>query len=216
MCDMKKLRMMTVLGLCLCLMVSVAGCGAQSPSTMQTTVPETTVPETTVPETTVPETTVPETTIPETAGETADLVATDTAGGLARVYLPEEVQVMTDEKYAENGWQIAAQSDDVLILGAREDRAMFEANDTEFPENMLEYIIFLSTINEFPDDFYSTPEGRFYTTYQSTVNGEPKFFYLLLAQGEDAFWMVHFLCDAEDAEAYLPQFELWGSAMELK
>ena len=38
----------------------------------------------------------------------------------------------------------------------------------------------------------------------------------MLAQGEDAYWMVHFICDPELAERYEPDFSFWAQLMMLK
>lgn len=221
---MKKTWKILALTVCLCLLAGcVTACGSAGTKTRPG---ETAAPTQTAP---AEETAPPETPAEETgpsAGTGADdtrdgedgtvsLITTSTAGGRAVVYLPAEIEVVTDGSYEEMGWQLAAMGGDVLILGAREDRAMFEENGIEFPENMLEYIVFLSENNEFPNEFSSTDGGRFYTTYEGTLNGERTFYYLLLAQGDDAWWMVHFVCPAETREDYEPWFEFYGSMMEL-
>lgn len=220
---MKKLQRSIALILFLCLAAGcLTGCNGESSSATEATQAQTgtatvsteaeEMKESETTQKATEETTVPETTEDATQKPSEDLVATDTAGDLARVYLPEEYGFITDGNIEAQGWKFGATNEDVLILGARMDRAQFEDNGREFPESITEYVSLVYADAE----LYPVGDDRFYAIALSSVNEEPMFYFLLFAEGEDAFWEVHFICHMSQSTTLQPYFELWGSLMELK
>lgn len=186
---MKKSRTLFVLVLCLALCLSLWGCTSNGPSDAGN----------------------------ETVPSVEDgLVGTVTASGLATVYLPPELAVVSDDSYSKLGWQIAARSEELLVLGAREDKALFEESDTSFPESLEGYVAFLNEANAFEDPIALQDNGLYATSYVGALEESDMYIYVFAAQGEDAYWMVHFACPASQQTKYEALFPHWAELMVLK
>lgn len=144
------------------------------------------------------------------------LVGTVTAGGLATVYLPEEVAVVANDSYSSLGWQIAARSGEVLILGTREDADLFAESDLEFPETLADYAAFLNEKNQFEKPLTLNENGCWTTTYTGNMEKQEMYFFMVASEVEDAYWSVHFACNVDQTADYEELFPYWASLMELK
>ena len=186
---MKNHRIVLILVLCLTLCLSLWGCSSRGPSDIgNETVPS----------------------VEE------GLVSTVTAGGLATVYLPPNLAVVSDDSYSKLGWQIAARNDDLLVLGAREDKALFAESSVSFPESLEDYVAFLNETNAFENPIALQDNGLYATSYVGELAGNEMYIYVFAAQGQDTYWMVHLACPASQQAKYEAIFPHWAELMELK
>lgn len=78
-----------------------------------------------------------------------------------------------------------------------------------------DYIQIIEDANEnikFTLDSYGNPS----TTYPAENDGVEMIYYVTVRKGSDAFWMINFAGLEEEKDIRIPQFELWGSTIELK
>ena len=152
----------------------------------------------------------------ETVEETVDpldpagLVAFDTEKGLT-------INMSADMEEERSGdHTVYYFSEDCMVsvkmIGFEE---LVEAGTGDAKTTLEEYIQMVEDANEnitFTTDSYGNP----CTTYSAEGDKGTFAYYVTVRKGSDAFWMINFACPEADKAFYVPQFELWGSTIEVK
>ena len=101
----------------------------------------------------------------------------------------------------------------VKMIGFEE---LVEAGTGSEKTTLEEYVKMVEEGNEnitFTTDSY----GNLSTTYTAEGDDDESFaYYVTVRKGSNAFWMVNFACMEEMKDVYIPQFELWGSTIEVQ
>lgn len=91
---------------------------------------------------------------------------------------------------------------------------LVEAGTANADSTIEDYIKLIEDSNEnitFTTDSYGHPS----TTYSAESDGVNVAYYVTVRKGSDAFWMINFSCLEEEKETRYPQYELWGSTIEV-
>ena len=101
----------------------------------------------------------------------------------------------------------------VKMIGFEE---LVEAGTGSKRTTLEEYVKMVEDGNEnitFTTDSY----GNVSTTYTAEGDDDESFaYYATVRKGSNAFWMINFACMEDTKDFYIPQFELWGSTIEVQ
>lgn len=92
---------------------------------------------------------------------------------------------------------------------------LVEAGTADANSTVEDYIQVIEDGNEditFTTDSYGNPS----TTFSAESDGVALVYYVTVRKGSDAFWMINFAGLEEEKDIRYPQFELWGSTIEVQ
>lgn len=90
-----------------------------------------------------------------------------------------------------------------------------EAGTLDAHSSIEDYVKMVEDANEnitFTTDSY----GYLSTTYEASDDKVDMIYYATVRKGSDAFWMINCSGLLEEKEVRIPQFELWGSTIEVQ
>lgn len=140
-------------------------------------------------------------------------------GDTPALYTCQEYTVSLPRRFSEttaDGFACVWESRDAAVFVGKETREE-AVSYLPAPVTMESYVEAIMTYYEITEEMREPSSGgdaRF--SYLMEEDGTEYFYYLVISEGEDAFWLTTFLCESSDAEAYYDDFAAWADSITVK
>ena len=127
------------------------------------------------------------------------------------VTLPGNFSEVTAE-----GFEYALESRDAVVLVGKE---TFDEVAEYLPEpvTMQSYAANIMEYNEITEDMREpSTDGTARFSYYVEDDDTEYFYYFVISEGDNAFWLTNFCCESSDAEAYYDDFVTWADSITVK
>lgn len=105
------------------------------------------------------------------------------------------------------------QSEACVVTVVKEDFAVFESSgDSDI--TLREYTDLIVANNDLACEVVEE-NGLVTFTYTKPIEGNDTTFYVCVFSGADAYWLVHFICDAQRFDALKPQLMEWAATVKV-